>query len=99
MYGRELSLKLAANSPLAGTIANNVAVEAFFALDLRRAGELFDEARQIGERFGDASGVRWLRSQQGGHYDKRPHETAHDDPSRDSYDPADFPAILESRLP
>jgi predicted ATPase/class 3 adenylate cyclase len=61
---RALEIALAANSPLAGTIANNVAVNAFFALDLRRAGELFDEARQIAERFGDASGVRWMRHQQ-----------------------------------
>jgi tetratricopeptide (TPR) repeat protein len=61
---RALELALAAHSPQAGSIANNVAVQAFFAFDLRRAGELFDEGRRIAERFGDASGVRWLRSQQ-----------------------------------
>ncbi|MBM2823534.1 MAG: Guanylate cyclase protein [Thermoleophilia bacterium] len=61
---RALELAVAANSPRAGTIANNIAVAAFFALDLRRAGELFDEGRAIAERFGDASGVRWLRAQQ-----------------------------------
>jgi tetratricopeptide (TPR) repeat protein len=41
-----------------------VAVQAFFAFDLRRAGDLFDEGRRIAERFGDASGARWLRAQQ-----------------------------------
>ncbi|HUG65777.1 MAG TPA: AAA family ATPase [Gaiellaceae bacterium] len=61
---RALELALAAHSPQAGSIANNVAVQAFFAFDLRRAGELFDEGRAIAERFGDASGVRWLRAQQ-----------------------------------
>jgi tetratricopeptide (TPR) repeat protein len=61
---RALELALAAHSPQAGSIANNVAVQAFFAFDLRRAGELFDEGRRIAERFGDASGVRWLRAQQ-----------------------------------
>jgi len=63
---RALELALAAHSPVAGAIANNVAVNAMFDLDLQRAGELFDEARRIAERFGDASGVRWLRAQQTG---------------------------------
>ena len=61
---RALEIALAAHSPQAGTIANNLAVSAFFAFDLRRAGELFDEGRGIAERFGDASGVRWLQGQQ-----------------------------------
>jgi len=61
---RALDLAIAANSPFAGSIANNVAVQAFFAFDLRRAGDLFDEGRRIAERFGDASGARWLRAQQ-----------------------------------
>jgi class 3 adenylate cyclase len=60
---RALELAVAANSPIAGSIANNVAVHAFFAFDMRRAGELSDEGRAIAERFGDASGVRWLRAQ------------------------------------
>jgi tetratricopeptide (TPR) repeat protein len=62
--GRALEIALAAHSPQAGTIANNLAVSAAFAFDLRRAAELFDEGRAIAERFGDASGVRWLRAQQ-----------------------------------
>jgi class 3 adenylate cyclase len=61
---RALQLAVAANSPIAGSIANNVAVHAYFAFDMRRAAELFDEGRRIAERFGDASGVRWLRAQQ-----------------------------------
>jgi class 3 adenylate cyclase len=61
---RALELAIAANSPIAGSIANNVAVQAVFALEFRRAGELFDEGRAIAERLGDASGARWLRAQQ-----------------------------------
>ncbi len=61
---RALELALAANSPLAGSIANNIGVQAYLALDLRRAGELYDEGRRIAERFGDAPGARWLRGQQ-----------------------------------
>jgi class 3 adenylate cyclase/tetratricopeptide (TPR) repeat protein len=60
---RAFEIALAANSPQAGTIANNIAVQAFVALDLRRADELFEEGLQIAERFGDASGTRWLRGQ------------------------------------
>jgi class 3 adenylate cyclase/tetratricopeptide (TPR) repeat protein len=58
-----LEIAMAANSPVAGSIANNVAVQAIFAFDLRRADELFEEGERIAERFGDASGVRWLRGQ------------------------------------
>ncbi len=60
---RALELALAAHSPQAGSIANNIAVQAVFAFDLRRAGELFEEGSRIAERLGDASGVRWLRAQ------------------------------------
>jgi len=60
---RALEIALAANSPQAGTIANHIAVRAFADLDLRRADELFAEGLQIAERFGDASGARWLRAQ------------------------------------
>ena len=60
---RALEIAVAANSPLAGAIANNVAVRVIFAFEWRRAGELFDEGQRIAERLGDASGVRWLRAQ------------------------------------
>jgi tetratricopeptide (TPR) repeat protein len=62
---RAFELALAANSPQAGSVANNLAVADFFALDLRRTGALFDEGLKIAERFGDASGARWLRGQLG----------------------------------
>jgi class 3 adenylate cyclase len=58
---RALEIAMAANSPVAGAIANNVAVHAMFALELPRARDLFDEGLQIAERVGDASGARWLR--------------------------------------
>ncbi len=60
---RALEVAVAAHSPVAGSIANNVAVQAFFEFDIRRAAELTDEGLRIAERFGDASGVRWLRAQ------------------------------------
>ena len=60
---RALELAVTAHSPIAGSIANNVATQAVFSLELRRAAELFDEALQIAERLGDASGARWLRGQ------------------------------------
>jgi tetratricopeptide (TPR) repeat protein len=61
-----LEIAMAANSPFAGSIANNVAVHAIFAFDLQRAAALFDEGLQIAERYGDAPGARWLRGQQAG---------------------------------
>lgn len=70
-----LEIAMAANSPVAGSIANNVAVHAIFEFDLRRSDELFEEGERIAERFGDASGVRWLRGQRAigavilGHWD------------------------------
>jgi predicted ATPase len=60
---RAMEIAIAANSPLAGTIANNLAVHAFAQLDMRRCDDLFTEGLRIAERFGDASGVRWLRGQ------------------------------------
>jgi len=60
---RALELAVAANSPIAGSIANNVAVLATFAFDLRRSAQLTDEASRIAERLGDASSARWLRAQ------------------------------------
>jgi class 3 adenylate cyclase/tetratricopeptide (TPR) repeat protein len=60
---RALELALAANSPQAATIANNLAVADFFALDLRRTAARFDEGLRIAERFGDGVNTRWLRGQ------------------------------------
>ena len=61
---RALEIAVAASSHQAGSIANNVAAQAYLAFDLQRAADLFDEGLEIAERFGDASGVRWLRAQQ-----------------------------------
>jgi class 3 adenylate cyclase/tetratricopeptide (TPR) repeat protein len=72
---RALELAMEANSPLAWSIANNVATQAFFEFDFTRAAAAFDEGAQIAERFGDRAGVRWLRMQraalahQVGHWD------------------------------
>jgi class 3 adenylate cyclase/tetratricopeptide (TPR) repeat protein len=60
---RALELAVAANSPIAGAIANNVGVRAWFEFDIARTGELWGEGLRIAERFGDASGARWLRGQ------------------------------------
>jgi len=60
---RALEIALAINSPQAGTLVNNIAVDAIFKFELRRAGALFAEGLRIAERFGDASNVRWLRHQ------------------------------------
>jgi hypothetical protein len=62
---RALEIAMTASSPVAGSIANNVAVHAFFSFEFRRAGELFEEGLRIAERLGDASGARWLRAQVG----------------------------------
>ena len=62
---RALEIAIAANSPVAGSIANNVAVHAVFAFEFQRAVELFEEGLRIAERLGDASGARWLRAQVG----------------------------------
>jgi tetratricopeptide (TPR) repeat protein len=59
-----LEIAIAARSPQVGTILNNMAVQAFFSLDLRKTSELFDEGQRASERLGDASGARWLRAQQ-----------------------------------
>jgi class 3 adenylate cyclase len=58
---RALDIAAAANSPVAGAIANNVAVNAFFDFEIRRSSELIDEALRLAERIGDASGARFLR--------------------------------------
>ncbi|TML24071.1 MAG: hypothetical protein E6G28_01610 [Actinobacteria bacterium] len=58
-----LELALAAHSPQASTIANNLGVAAFEVGDMGREGELFVEAKLIAERFGDGSGARWMRGQ------------------------------------
>jgi class 3 adenylate cyclase/tetratricopeptide (TPR) repeat protein len=60
---RAVEIAIAARSPQAGTILNNLAVEAFFKLDLRGAIAVFDKGEREAERFGDFTGARWLRAQ------------------------------------
>jgi tetratricopeptide (TPR) repeat protein len=60
---RALEIAMVANSPVAGSIANNVAVQAFFSFEFRRGADLYQEGLRIAERLGDASGARWLRAQ------------------------------------
>ena len=52
---RALEIALAADSPVAATTVNNLAVYATFAGDFPRTDELYAEAMRLAERFGDAS--------------------------------------------
>lgn len=58
---RALEIALAVDSPIAGTIVNNLAVYATFAGDFSRTDELQFEALRLAERYGDASSVRFIR--------------------------------------
>jgi class 3 adenylate cyclase/tetratricopeptide (TPR) repeat protein len=60
---RALEIAIAARSPVAGAIANNIAAEAYFAFEIHRLVDLYDEGLRIAERVGDGSGARWLRGQ------------------------------------
>ncbi|MEX2614441.1 MAG: adenylate/guanylate cyclase domain-containing protein [Gaiellaceae bacterium] len=57
---RALELALEIDSPVASSIVNNLAVEAFLAGDLTRAEALYADALRIAERLGDAEGVRFI---------------------------------------
>lgn len=63
---RALEIALGARSPQGGTILNNLAVQAIFEFEIRRAAELFDEGRRVAELYGAASDARFLRGQQAG---------------------------------
>jgi len=56
---RALEIALAVDSPIAGTITNNLAVYATFAGDFPRTDELYAEALRLAERYGDASTLRF----------------------------------------
>jgi predicted ATPase/class 3 adenylate cyclase len=56
-----LRIALDARSPVAGAIANNLAVLATFRGDVAGAAELYDEALDIARRFGDMDGLRFTR--------------------------------------
>jgi tetratricopeptide (TPR) repeat protein len=56
-----LEIALAADSPYSATIVNNLAVYATQAGDFPRTEELYAEALRLGERYGDAGTVRFVR--------------------------------------
>ncbi len=58
---RALEIALAADSPVAATTVNNLAVHATFAAEFPRTAELYDEAMRLAERYGDASAIRFIR--------------------------------------
>ncbi len=58
---RALEIALAADSQVASSIVNNLAVYATFEGDFPRTDELYAEATRLGERYGDASSVRFVR--------------------------------------
>jgi class 3 adenylate cyclase/tetratricopeptide (TPR) repeat protein len=60
--GRALELALEVEAPLASGVAGNLAIQFMFDGDLRRAHELWAEARRLAERFGDEASVFFLRS-------------------------------------
>ncbi len=57
---RALEIALAADSPVAGAIVNNLAVFATYAGDFARTAELYDEAMRVAERYGDAASARFI---------------------------------------
>ena len=56
---RALELALEIGSPIAATIVNNLAVEAFNAGDVRRARTLYGDSVQLAERLGDRESARF----------------------------------------
>ena len=56
---RALELALEIGSPIAATIVNNLAVEAFTVGDIRRARKLYEDSVQLAERLGDRESARF----------------------------------------
>ena len=61
---RALQIALDANSRIASSIVNNLAVHTIVEGDLHRAGDLYAEALRLAERFGDAASIRFIRANQ-----------------------------------
>jgi class 3 adenylate cyclase/tetratricopeptide (TPR) repeat protein len=59
---RALELALRIDSPVAGPIVNNLAVEAFLRGDLARAEELYAESIRLSERLGDVESRRFTET-------------------------------------
>jgi tetratricopeptide (TPR) repeat protein len=56
-----LEIALAADSPIAGTTLNNLAVLAIWEGDFRLGDEIYPEAQRLAERFGDRDAARFVR--------------------------------------
>ncbi len=61
---RALELALQIDSPIAGTIVHNLAVEAFLKGDLARAEELYAESIRLSQRLGDLEAARFTETNQ-----------------------------------
>jgi class 3 adenylate cyclase/tetratricopeptide (TPR) repeat protein len=61
---RALDLALEIDSPVAGPIVNNLAVEASLVGDLARAEELYAESVRVSLRLGDREGARFTETNQ-----------------------------------
>jgi len=59
---RALEIALEIDSPVAGPILNNLAVEAVLTGDMRRAATLYREGVRVAERLGDAEIARFTRT-------------------------------------
>jgi class 3 adenylate cyclase/tetratricopeptide (TPR) repeat protein len=58
---RALEIALSIDSPIAGTIVNNLGVYGTIGGDLARADHYYTEASQLAERYGDRQTVRFVR--------------------------------------
>ena len=56
-----VAVAVAADSPIAGTTMNNLAVVAVWEGDFARAYEIYVESMRLSERFGDRDGLRFVR--------------------------------------
>ena len=57
---RALEIAVAADSPVSGSIVNNLGVHATYAGDFRRTDELYAESQRLSQRYGDAQSVRFV---------------------------------------
>jgi class 3 adenylate cyclase/tetratricopeptide (TPR) repeat protein len=57
-----LRMALDASSPIAGPIANNLAVLSTWSGHIPAAAQLYEEALELEKRFGDADGLRFTRA-------------------------------------
>jgi tetratricopeptide (TPR) repeat protein len=58
---RALRIAIDANSPIASVVMNNLAVLSTWRGELVRSGQLYAEAVELANRFGDSDGARFMR--------------------------------------